>query len=306
MNSATTADANEQSTPSPLRGAVDLHIHSAPDVFPRTVDGVQAARNALSAGMSAIVLKSHSVDTAARAEMVRELTGFPTFGGVTLNFPVGGINHHAVIETVRQGGRCVWFPTVHAANFVPRAFLSPMLKTIVPENTDGLTVLEGERLNVDAEQVLDAVAEHDLLLFSGHLSVAEIDALFGGAAKRGIERMAVNHVEQPFMGADPELLHRLVSYGAYFEITKGGTVSERVDLIRTLGVENCYLATDGGPMSEPIPTDAMVAMLNELGAAGFSEAELHYMTRSVPAYLLGELGVRGRPKPPAALAGGGE
>jgi len=49
--------------------------------------------------MAAIVVKSHSTDTAARAQTAREITGFPVFGGVALNYPVGGLNEYAVLET---------------------------------------------------------------------------------------------------------------------------------------------------------------------------------------------------------------
>ena len=72
-----------------LRGAVDLHIHTAPDIFPRSVDAIEAAEEAKAAGMAAIAVKSHSTDTSSRAETARRRTGFPVVGGVVLNYPVG-------------------------------------------------------------------------------------------------------------------------------------------------------------------------------------------------------------------------
>jgi hypothetical protein len=53
-----------------LPETVDIHIHTAPDIFPRWVTDLSAAQAAPEAGMAAIVLKSHSTDTAACAEMV--------------------------------------------------------------------------------------------------------------------------------------------------------------------------------------------------------------------------------------------
>lgn len=42
-----------------LRGAIDTHIHTAPDIYPRSVTVVEAAKNARAAGMRAILVKSH-------------------------------------------------------------------------------------------------------------------------------------------------------------------------------------------------------------------------------------------------------
>ena len=95
-----------------LHDAIDIHIHTAPDIFERNVTAESAAADAMAAGMGAIVVKSHSTDTAARAETASLAIGFPVYGGVALNYPVGGINHHAVIETARQGGKIVWMPTI--------------------------------------------------------------------------------------------------------------------------------------------------------------------------------------------------
>ena len=39
------------------QGAVDMHIHSAPSLFPRLVDHVEAAEGAKSYGLKAVVLK---------------------------------------------------------------------------------------------------------------------------------------------------------------------------------------------------------------------------------------------------------
>jgi hypothetical protein len=52
--------------PALLSGTVDLHIHTTPDIFPRNVTAISAAEEAKRLGMAAIVVKSHSTDTAAR------------------------------------------------------------------------------------------------------------------------------------------------------------------------------------------------------------------------------------------------
>jgi hypothetical protein len=42
-----------------MQGAVDMHIHSAPSLFPRLVDHAEAAEGAKNLGMKAVVLKEH-------------------------------------------------------------------------------------------------------------------------------------------------------------------------------------------------------------------------------------------------------
>jgi len=100
-----------------LRGAFDLHVHSAPDVLPRKFDDVELAKRTLSSGMAGFVLKSHYICTADRATMLREM--FPAvqaFGALSLNNSVGGLNPIAVDIAGRLGNKVVWFPTVDSAN----------------------------------------------------------------------------------------------------------------------------------------------------------------------------------------------
>ena len=52
-----------------LQGAVDTHMHTAPDIYPRSVTVMEAAKNAKAAGMRAILVKSHCTDTSDRAEL---------------------------------------------------------------------------------------------------------------------------------------------------------------------------------------------------------------------------------------------
>src|SRR5689334_3370304 len=80
-----------------LVGAIDLHVHSDPDSYRRSVDPFEAAANAKARGMRGIVLKNHFSQTAGLAYLVRkQIPGIEVFGGIALNTPVGGINPEAV------------------------------------------------------------------------------------------------------------------------------------------------------------------------------------------------------------------
>lgn len=74
-----------------LKGAYDMHIHTAPDVTPRKCDDLELARRLQAAGMAGCAIKSHYMDTSGRAALLQKLYPELTFaGGVTLNRSVGG------------------------------------------------------------------------------------------------------------------------------------------------------------------------------------------------------------------------
>jgi Family of unknown function (DUF6282) len=56
-----------------LEGAVDLHVHSAPDVDERRFDDIELAREAARSGMDAILIKSHQNSTVERAFLVSRM-----------------------------------------------------------------------------------------------------------------------------------------------------------------------------------------------------------------------------------------
>src|SRR5215831_5174558 len=55
-----------------LAGAIDIHVHSAPDDRPRSIDAVEVAKLAHAKGMRAIVLKNHYDPTGPLAYVVRK------------------------------------------------------------------------------------------------------------------------------------------------------------------------------------------------------------------------------------------
>lgn len=289
-----------------LTGVVDFHIHTSPDVFPRTVSAIEAAEAAKRAGMGAIVVKSHSTDTAARAETARTLTGFPVHGGVVLNVFVGGLNPYAVVETARQGGRVVWMPTITARHFVRLAHHAPMLRSGIPAGFDGLTVTdERGRLKAEAERILELVAEHDLVLCSGHIAPEETAVLFQRAYELGLQRLIVTHPNAPFVGVPTDIQRDLIGFGAFLEWTPQGTLDERVEAIRAAGAVNSFISTDAGSLQAPLPVPGIAGYIAALRAAGFTEPELHSMTVTVPSFLLGLDGFS-RPGPDAAPVAAGE
>jgi hypothetical protein len=113
---------NTQSHPRPsarelVRGAYDLHVHTSPDIMPRSASDLELAQRCRQWGLAGFVIKSHYVPTAARAALVRSLVPeVDVLGALVLNAAVGGINPLAVEIAAREGARIVWMPTVDALN----------------------------------------------------------------------------------------------------------------------------------------------------------------------------------------------
>ena len=86
-----------------MKGVVDMHVHTNPDLRLRAYDDFQLCDAAVRVGARAIVIKTHLGNTTARAIMANRYNqivhgdnDFTMFGSVTLNRCVGGINPAAV------------------------------------------------------------------------------------------------------------------------------------------------------------------------------------------------------------------
>ena len=279
-----------------LRGAIDTHIHTAPDIYPRSVTVVEAAQNAKAAGMRAILVKSHSTDTSDRAELASKLTGFSVYGGVTLNYPVGGLNIHAVRESIRQGGKQIWMPSTSSRAFMQRADSVPTLAKSVPLGVPGMLITANGKLLPEIGPILKLIAEQDIALASSHVFPAESLLLVKAARQAGVKRITITHPHASFLGYTMEQMLELGSLGAMLEFHFTFTtravedtvpVGDLAKMIRTLGPPHCIMATDGGQAVNPPPHEMLRLFIAGMLEAGFSEDEIHIMTVKNPGWILG-------------------
>jgi len=280
-----------------LRGAIDTHMHTGPDIYPRSVTVMEAAKNAKKAGMRAILVKSHCTDTSDRAELSRMLTDFPVFGGVTLNYPVGGLNVHAVRESIRQGGKQVWMPSTSSRPFMQDAQSIPFLAKTLPLGVEGITILQKDGgLVPEINPILSLIAEHDIALASSHVSPAEAFALVKAARKAGVKRITITHPHASFLAYTVDQMIELVGVGSLLEfhfafttkITPNAlSVSDLAKTIRAIGPEHCILATDGGQAGNPPPHEMLRLFIAGVLEAGFSDDEIETMTKRNPGWILG-------------------
>src|SRR5688572_23326869 len=207
--------AGQEPAATSLTDAIDIHVHSLPDDRPRSLDAVEAARQAAARGMRAIVLKNHYESTAGVAYLARTLVpGIEVFGGIDLNLTVGGINPAAVEHMTRVTGgfgRVVWMPTFDAENQV----------RVSKETRRFVSVSKDDELLPTVKQVIALVAKHDLVLATGHSTPAEVLMLLREAGRVGARRMVVTHATQAPVSMTVAQMQEAAKLGALIEFVGG-------------------------------------------------------------------------------------
>jgi len=277
-----------------LEGVVDLHVHSAPDSGPRALDALEVARIAKRNGMRGLLFKNHYTQTASLAYLVSQAEpDLEAYGGVVLNRAVGGLNPAAVERMALTSGglgRVVWMPTFDSEHY----------HRVFRENPNFVPVARAGRLLPETLAVLDAIAEHDLALATGHSSPEESLLLIRAAKQRGIQRIIVTHPLPSPVAMSVEQQMEAARMGAYLEYAfqatlaanpdwPGGevTMEETAAAIRRVGPEHVILTSDLGQVGNPVHTDGLALFRNALTQAGFSESELDQMMKKNPARYLG-------------------
>ena len=288
-----------------LEGAFDLQVHVAPDVIERRTDDLDLARDFLKRGLEGFVLKSHYVPTAERAQVVaRAVPGIAAYGAVTLNHAVSGLNPVAVEIAGRSGARIVWMPTVDAANETAgraggASTKLPFWAEIQRELSEKgiapapITVLDGSGAVTEAARdCLEVIAEHDMILATGHLGRREIAALVAACRDVGVRRVVVTHAEFPSQSLTADEQRELADMGAVIEhcFTTTHTGKAPWDLcfdnVRAVGPERCLLSSDLGQTINPPVADGLASFAQRFLDAGFSAAEVRQMTVVNAAHLV--------------------
>ena len=281
----------EAETSRVLNGAIDIHVHSYPDDRPRSIDGIKAAELAEAKGMRAIVLKNHHVSTAGLAYIVRQqVPGIEVFGGIDLNLTVGGINPAAVEHMTRVSGgwgRFVWMPTFDAENHVRSS----------EEDRPFVSISRAGELLPEVKEVIGLIAEHDLVLATGHSAAEESLMLLREGRLKDVQRMVVTHPMNRRILMDLGQMQEAAGLGAFIEFVGSSMrtpdakarVDEFAEAIRRIGPEFCILSSDLGQEENELPTEGFADFLLALRARGFTEGEIDQMSKQNPARLLGLL-----------------
>lgn len=291
-----------------IRGAYDLHVHSAPDVLPRKMDDIEMAQRIPAAGMSGYAIKSHYFITSERAQLIYKLyPACDAIGTITLNSSVGGINPTAMEMAARSGVKLVWFPTCDSAHEIAHVFdgnpnkkLPYWAQIIIQMKEAGIQAPTISLLNEKGAlmpavyDVLDILAKYDIILATGHVSHEEAFALVQAARERGVRKVVITHVDFPTTFYTVEEQRRFVELGAIMEHCYTTWATGKVDFevtkaqIRSIGVQNCILSTDLGQKTALYPDEGLLEFAKRLYDAGFSAQDIRTMTVTNPRRLLGK------------------
>jgi uncharacterized protein DUF6282 len=289
-----------------LEGAYDVHVHAAPELFPRIGDAVDFARAARAAGRAGLVFKAHHESTVTRAYHTSlQVPGIELYGGIVLNEFVGGVNPPAVAAALHQGARIVWGPTMHAKHHVEslgKGTYGVGHMTLAPElASPGLSVRDDDgRLLDGMREIVRLAKRFNATIATGHLGEDDVRALVLACEEEGA-RCLLTHVF--FLDKSEEFLLEMGSHGALFEVSAsvafplehfmlrhrgGGMQLEAVArLVEAVGADRVVISSDCGQIHNATPVEALRSFLNAVKAVGVSEDDVHTMIRATPRVVLG-------------------
>lgn len=278
-----------QAQTKPLDGVIDIHVHTAPDSTPRSIDAIDLAKLAESRGMRAVVLKNHFAPTASDAYLVHKVVpGIQVFGGIDLNLSVGGMNPAAVEKmalTTGHVGKLVWMATYDTR---AQVIASKVDRPYVAVSRNGEILPE-------AKAVIAMIAKYDLVMATGHNSPEDDLLLIQEARKQGVKEMVVTHAMLAPTSMTIPQMQEAAKLGAYIEFVYNGLIgnSKQFDFadyakaIRAIGVDHCILSSDMGQPANPLHPDGLQQFFDGLKKQGLSQADIDQMSKVNPARLLG-------------------
>lgn len=276
-----------------MDGLIDVHCHSGPAATThRLYDVLDMAKQASEVGQRALVSKAHNVPTTRDAIIAQKCHNewaaannkkrVDLFGGVVLNYAVGGLNPDAVVSAYRLGGKYVWLPNLDAAHH---------RRVVGAEG--GIELLdENGKVVPELKEILSLIAEGDMTLGVGHNSTKERFAVVDEAVKIGVKRIEVNHVNYAMTRMTPEQAKTIASKGALVGIyimefrPPFFYMDEVLDIIKVVGADNIVIGSDCGHFEFPAPVEALRLMVTALLVHGVPDKDVEKMVKTNPATLV--------------------
>lgn len=283
-----------------LAGAIDIHIHGLPDLLDRPLSEYQIAKQAEKRGYRGILFKSHFTTNAPRLSIIeKEFETIKLFSNITLNLSVGGINSEAVFSAIQFGVSEVKMPTVHATHHLeihgfPTYPWSRKVK-LKERKIKGIKILDKDgKLVPQLLEILDMVAENNVILGTGHLSISETMALVKEARSTGVKKIVITHADLDTTLITIEDQKKLANMGAIIEhsFTPCMPLRQRLDprkiaeAIKAVGASRCIMSSDFGQIQNPLPVEGLRIFIEMMKSCGVTEEEIEVMVKDNPAKLL--------------------
>ena len=278
-----------------LKGVIDMHVHSNPDIRHRAYDDFELMEAAIRVGARAIVIKTHqgtAVDRAYLCNRHNEIihhgdNDFTMFGSVTLNRQMGGLNAAAVESGLKLGAKVIWLPTQSARN---------NLEKQKGDLSKAVEVIRDGKIVPELQDIFQLIKDFDVVLGTGHLSPEEIFRVVEAARNAGVRKIVVTHPEWWMVGMSLEDQVRLVQdydiilEHCFAQPMGGGKYKSNLPLnleaIQACGYKNVMVSTDGGQVENPFWEAALEQYIQYLADHGISEEQIFYMTHEIQTRLL--------------------
>ena len=168
-----------------IQGGILVHEHGGSEPIPRMYDEFDMGISFTRAGLRAAVIKTHYSPSASRVGLVQRyvnewaeregLAPVEIFGGLVLNYPVGGLNPAAVRACARfPNGKFVWMPTVDSFNHiqVTQGASTGYIQDVVQAGIRAVD--EKGRVAEEMKEIFRVISDNDMVLTIGHHSYPEL------------------------------------------------------------------------------------------------------------------------------------
>jgi len=279
-----------------LKGMFDLHVHAAPSIARRKFTALEALKLASLDGMGGFLLLDHTYNTTMVAQLLNEM-GYEArvFGSILLNESVGGLYPSVVDTAIRLGTKQIQMPT-NSAQSHKEKYGNDQRNFPYQEKTKGIYILDNRgRLISEVEEILQIIKGSESFLGTGHLSIAEIEALVSRAKELKIQ-VLVNSASTDIVDIPIPIQKKLADDNVFIEhdyialsdlVHKKTPIESIVEQIRAVGAERCVIATDTGQVILPDLVSGLKDFISRLVEKGITERELDIMARKNPRILLG-------------------
>lgn len=285
-----------------LEGAIDIHAHGGSEPFERLALEDEVVKDFTKAKMRAVVFKTWYTPSASRIALINktynewltrqeeEYNPLKVFGGITLNYSVGGINPKAVEKCLGfPGFKYVWMPMVDSYHH-HRVVYDDYSGT-------GIRILDDNRKPLpELVEILKIAADRDLIIASGHYPYEDTLVLMEEAKKMGVKRMELVHpahihskltIKQmkEFAAEGVKVMLSGLGMTAYPLHETGPVYAARI--VNEVGADNVVFGSDYGQIHNPPHIVAVRWVIQLLLAYGISKEEVKKVMQITPAKHLG-------------------
>jgi hypothetical protein len=283
-----------------LVNAIDSHAHGGSDPFERLLLEDEIGIDYTRAGMRAMVIKTWYTPSASRNAIVQKyvdryaaehgLRPVQCFGGVVLNYSVGGFNIEAVKRCLGfPGMKYVWMPMVD----------SYWHRRVVYDDWSGygLSFLDEDRKVLPAVQdILRLIADNDLVLASGHYPYADTVILVEEARRLGVNRIEIIHPAHIHSKHTIAQMKEEAARGAKLMLSGLGALAFPLHeagplyaarIVKEVGAENLVYGSDFGQIQNFPHIVATRWMVKQLLTWGCTKDEIRTVFQETPAKMLG-------------------